>query len=217
VTAIDHLVVVARTLAQGVAWAEATFGARPAPGGRHALMGTHNRLFGLAAPADAYLEIIAVDPDAPPPARSRWFGIDEPALRAAVREAPRLVHFVARCDDVEAQRRDLIAAGFDPGPVLAAERETPHGTLRWRITVPDDGRPLAGGALPTLIEWRGRHPAASLPPSGLALERLTLRGVPPQAAAALRLQGVAWAAPPGPALEARLATPLGPVTLTSPE
>jgi hypothetical protein len=217
VTAIDHLVIVAATLDQGVRWAEATFGATPAPGGRHALMGTHNRLFALAAPADAYLEIIAIDPDAPPPGRPRWFGIDEPSLQAAVREAPRLVHFVARCDDIEALRRDLTAAGFDPGPALAAERETPHGTLRWRITVRDDGRPLARGALPTLIEWRGRHPAASLPSSGLALERLTLRGVPEQAAAVLRLQGAELAAAPGPALEARFATPRGPVTLTSQE
>jgi hypothetical protein len=32
-----------------------------------------------------YLEIIATDPEAPAPGRPRWFGLDQPALREAVR------------------------------------------------------------------------------------------------------------------------------------
>jgi uncharacterized membrane protein YphA (DoxX/SURF4 family) len=42
--ALDHLVIMASTLAQGVAWCEATLGVTPGPGGEHPLMGTHNRL-----------------------------------------------------------------------------------------------------------------------------------------------------------------------------
>ena len=60
---VDHLVVAAATLAQGVAWCEATLGLTPGPGGKHPLMGTHNRLLKIATAAfpEAYLEIIAID------------------------------------------------------------------------------------------------------------------------------------------------------------
>ena len=44
-TQIDHLVVAATSLDQGVQWCEALFGITPALGGEHALFGTHNRLF----------------------------------------------------------------------------------------------------------------------------------------------------------------------------
>ena len=54
----------AASLAEGVAWCEATLGVTPGPGGEHPLMGTHNRLLRIAT-ADfphAYLEIIAINP-----------------------------------------------------------------------------------------------------------------------------------------------------------
>lgn len=212
-TAVDHLVVVARDLAQGVAWCESTLGVTPAPGGKHPLMGTHNRLVALDGQR-SYLEIIAIDPDAPPPGRSRWFGMDR--LADTVRDTPRLVHVVVRSTNLDMHRWGLVAAGCNPGTTLAAQRETPHGLLRWRIVVPDDGTLLAGGALPTLIEWDGAHPADALPPSGVALERLTLRGLPPAAADVLRLRPVDLQPLPGPAVEVRLFTPNGPVTLASP-
>jgi hypothetical protein len=212
-TAVDHLVVVARDLAQGVAWCESTLGVTPAPGGRHPLMGTHNRLVALDGQR-SYLEIIAIDPDAPPPGRSRWFGMDR--LADTVRDTPRLVHVVVRSTNLDMHRWGLVAAGCNPGTTLSAQRETPHGLLRWRIVVPDDGALRAGGALPTLIEWDGSHPAETLPPSGVALERLTLRGLPPAAADVLRLRTVDLQPLPGPAVEVRLFTPNGPVTLASP-
>ncbi|HET6828569.1 MAG TPA: VOC family protein, partial [Ramlibacter sp.] len=75
---IDHLVVVAQTLEQGVEWCERTLGVTPGPGGKHPLMGTHNRLLRIATVdyPRAYLEIIAPDPDQPPPALPRPFGLD---------------------------------------------------------------------------------------------------------------------------------------------
>ena len=42
--ALDHLVVAARTLEEGVAWVESRLGIAMGPGGKHAAMGTHNRL-----------------------------------------------------------------------------------------------------------------------------------------------------------------------------
>jgi hypothetical protein len=61
---IDHLVIGAASLEQGVAWCEATLGMAPGPGGVHAFMGTHNRLLRIDGPgfANTYLEIIAIDP-----------------------------------------------------------------------------------------------------------------------------------------------------------
>jgi hypothetical protein len=212
-TAVDHLVVVARDLAQGAAWSRDVLGVTPAAGGKHALMGTHNLLVALDG-AGAYLEIIAVDPGAPPPGRARWFGMDR--LHDTVRDAPRLVHVVARTENLDMHRFGLVALGLNPGTTLAAQRDTPAGLLRWRIVVPDDGEPLFGGALPTLIEWQGRHPSAALPASGVRLESLTLRGLPHAAADVLRLRNVDLQPGPGAAVEAHLVTPRGPLTLTSP-
>ncbi|MBI5255232.1 MAG: VOC family protein [Burkholderiales bacterium] len=215
-TEVDHLVVVADSLAQGVAWCEQTLGATPGPGGRHALMGTHNRLLSLANDAypGSYLEIITIDPEAPPPARARWFGMDHPALQAAVRETPRLVHLVARCRPIEPLRDALFALGTDPGPPIAAERDTPQGRLTWRLLVREDGAIACNGALPTLIEWGARHPADDMPPSGVTLGAVTLGGLPAPVHRLLRLRGVAAADLPG--LSVRLHTPRGPLTLTSP-
>ena len=178
--ALDHLVVAAATLDDGVTWCERTLGHLPQAGGRHAFMGTHNRILSIATARfpRAYLEIIAIDPDGVAPAHPRWFGLDEPALRHALEDGPRLIHWVARCDDVQAAAAAFRTAGFDPGEVVDAERATPQGLLRWQISVRRDGRRLADGAVPTLIEWGDVHPASSLPPSACALMGFELRGRP---------------------------------------
>jgi len=218
-THLDHLVVAADTLEQGVAWCEATLGVSPGPGGRHALFGTHNRLVKIATPMfeDAYLEIIAIDPQAPTPARPRWFGLDHPALRERLRTAgPQLVHAVARSARLGRHREGLLGVGMHPGDPVQAERDTPQGRLSWEILVRPDGTLPCGGALPTLIQWQGRHPAQSMPASGVTLQALTLRGVPAGAATVLGLLGVeVREAVDGPALQARLATSRGEITLSS--
>lgn len=211
---LDHLVVAAATLAEGVQWCEAVLGVTPGPGGRHPLMGTHNRLFDISSEAfpQAFFEIIAIDPAAPPPGRARWFGLDTVDLRGG----PRLLHWVARSSAIDANGLALRAAGFDIGQVIAASRDTPQGRLAWRISVRDDGRLLAGGALPTLIDWgRTPHPAPSMAAQGVSLQELTLRGLTPAAIQALDGRGVVYAADAGPALSATLDTPRGRVTLTS--
>ena len=215
---VDHLVVAAASLEQGVAWCEATLGAIPGPGGRHVLFGTHNRLLKIATPVfpDAYLEVIAVDPAAPPQRRVRWFGLDDPAVQQRLAVSPALIHAVVRTATLGTHRRALIAAGLDPGEPVQASRETPRGRLAWQILVRPDGRLLCGGALPTLIQWDGTHPAAQLPDSGLALSALTLAGVPAAARELLQLRGVQVQSGPGPALSATLLTPRGEVILESP-
>lgn len=214
---VDHLVLAAATLEQGVAWCEDTLGITPGPGGRHPLMGTHNRLFSIASAAFplAYFEIIAIDPEAPPPARVRWFGLDEPALRARIAQRPQLVHVVARCPTLALHRAALAAAGAEPGEPVSAGRDTPQGRLQWQILVRDDGRLPCAGALPTLIQWQGRHPAEQMPASGVTLQGLALNGLPDAVHAVLGLPGVVRGPDGGPALSATLATPRGEIHLDS--
>jgi hypothetical protein len=160
---VDHLVYAATTLAQGIDYFAELTGIGAQPGGKHAGMGTHNALVRLGE--RLYLEIIAIDPAAPAPARKRWFDLDDGDLRADLLGRPRLVHWVARTADLE---RAVAACGYAPGAILPFAR----GDYRWRITVPDDGRRPARGVLPTLIQWESKHPADALPDSGATLAQL---------------------------------------------
>ncbi|QYK43091.1 MAG: VOC family protein [Paracoccaceae bacterium] len=154
---LDHLAVTAPDLDDGVATVEAWLGVTLGPGGKHALMSTHNRLLGLG---DIYLEVITPDPAAPPPGRPRWFRLDER------RGAARLTNWVAACDDLDAA---LAAAPPGAGRAVALER----GAYRWRMGIPDDGRLPFGECFPALIQWQGAaHPARALPVSGVSLRRL---------------------------------------------
>lgn len=209
--ALDHVVVAAPSLDEGVRWCEATLGITPGPGGRHGLMGTHNRLFSIAGPdfPDAYFEIIAIDPEAPPPGRARWFGLDAIDLSGG----PRLVHWVARTVAIDEALGAWRELGIDPGRAVEASRDTPTGRLSWRIAVRDDGRLLAGGAWPTLLEWgASTHPARTMPSSGVSLRAMTLRRLP---RATLQARGVSIADDEGPALTAEFDTPRGRVVLRS--
>jgi hypothetical protein len=186
-TQIDHLVVVAKTLEQGVQWCEATLGVTPGPGGEHALYGTHNRLLKIATPAHplAYLEIIAINPGAKRTSSAttqRWFDMDDAALQAAVAKTPQLVHFVASTDEIQAARIALKAQGIERGPAMQASRHSRRGVLQWQITVREDGQRMFNGALPSLIQW-GKptdteplrlHPRNSLPRSGVSLQSIAV-------------------------------------------
>jgi hypothetical protein len=186
-TQIDHLVVMAASLDQGVQWCEDTLGITPGPGGEHEKYGTHNRLFKIASPQFplAYFEIIAINPEAVIPKRAqvpRWFDMDDAAVQKAVAQSPRLIHFVSSTEDVKAARHLLRTQGIERGQVVQASRKSRKGTLNWQITVREDGERLFNGCLPTLIQW-GKpeatdplrlHPRNSLPRSGVTLQGLTV-------------------------------------------
>jgi hypothetical protein len=208
-TQIDHIVVVAQTPEQGAAWCEATLGITPQPGGDHPQFGTHNRIFKIATPSFplAYFEIIAIKKAATQaintPAKgvnlgvnsgkneaknSRWFDMDDAALQAAVAKEPRLVHFVANTDDIQAGRAALKAVGIDRGAAVEASRPTRKGRLEWKITVRDDGQRLFNGALPSLIQWGKTnaeeplrlHPRNTLPRSGVSLQSVAVASPTPE-------------------------------------
>lgn len=221
---VDHLVIAASTLEEGVAWCERTLGITPGPGGEHPLMGTHNRLFSIATAEypTAYFEIIAIHSGAACARKTgekRWFDLENEALQISLEQSgPQLIHFVARVPQAASAIRALTAVGIDRGELLAASRMTPHGLLSWKITVRADGQRLMHGTLPTLIEWGNVHPTHHMAASGVTLQSLTaslpdadqLRA----AYAAINLQSVGVVA--GPAhLIAIFNTPHGFVTLES--
>ncbi len=229
---VDHLVVAAASLAEGVAWCESTLGISPGPGGEHPLMGTHNRLLTLASPAfpQTYLEIIAirgaidsVAASARPDWAKRWFDLDDEALQQHLQASgPQLVHFVASTPHAGAAVQALAGLGIDRGEVLEASRMTPQGLLQWKITVRSDGQRLFNGTLPTLIEWgdtaHTAHPTQGMAASGLSL--LSLQASQPDPSglrAAYDAMGLASVrvVQGAPQLRASLQTPRGRVVLES--
>jgi hypothetical protein len=155
---LDHLAISATTLAEGVDWVQSALGVTLAPGGKHPLMSTHNRLLGLG---DIYLEVIARDPDVPPPAHPRWFDLD------TFSGPPRLTNWIAACDDLDGALAHLPAAGV--------AHDLARDDLRWRMAIPPDGCLPMAGAYPALIQWHGaRHPTQNLPDAGIRLTRLDI-------------------------------------------
>lgn len=143
---LDHIVVAAPSLSEGVAHVRDRTGLAMPKGGEHPLMGTHNHLLRLGEAE--FLEVIAVNPDAPVPDRPRWFGLDRPI------HAPRLSHWVVRCVDMNVARPRLPEF---LGPAIPVTR----GALSWLLTVPNDGSLPLDGTFPSLIEWK----ADPLPPT----------------------------------------------------
>ncbi|VVE05667.1 glyoxalase [Pandoraea eparura] len=219
---LDHLVVAAQTLEAGEAHVIAQLGLTevvPQRGGKHTRMGTHNSLLGLWG--GAYLEIIAIDPQAPPPSRPRWFGLDDDAVQARLARGPYLAHWVARVDRPRSLPRWQAQYPQRLAPVMAMQR----GALSWQIGVPDDGslpawQGAGQGLLPTLIQWdAAQHPSDALPSADCAVT--ALRGFHPQAAAIqAQLQWLGAdtllnveATLVEPSLAAEIDTPDGPRTL----
>jgi hypothetical protein len=178
---IDHFVFAAATLDAGVRWLEDQIGVPLSPGGQHLAMGTHNRVLRLGA--DAYLEVIAVDPSLAPPSRPRWFSLDEPWMRAQLEQGPQIITWVARCD-----RLLEASAAY---PAFGTVTKMSRGSYAWEITIPEDGALVENGILPSLIRWRdGTSPAGTLPDRGVRLEEFRLYHPAPQhVAEALRLAG----------------------------
>jgi hypothetical protein len=161
---LDHLVVAAVSLADGIEYLGELTGVAAQPGGKHFAMGTHNALMRLSE--RTFLEIIAIDPEGTKPARPRWFELDNIALQAELTERPLLIHWVARTKGIE-----RVAAS---SPIrLGSVHPMSRGNYRWRITIPDDGSLPAKGIVPTLIEWDvAQHPADTLPKSNVSLVSL---------------------------------------------
>lgn len=161
---LDHLVIGARTLEEGAAFVAAHLGARPAPGGRHEGIGTHNMLLGLGP--ECYLEVIAPDPAQDQPPHPRPFDLDDPATRLMLEAEPRLLAWVARTPALETMAARLGVS--HAGEVRAWKR----GELSWRMAMPPQRQDM-NNLIPALIQWDdGRGAASRLADSGVRLKAL---------------------------------------------
>ncbi|WP_342360707.1 VOC family protein [Terrarubrum flagellatum] len=145
---LDHLTVIAPTLAEGVAHISACIDLDVPFGQRHAYMGTHNHLLQLGD--SIYLEIVALDPDAEAPGRARWFGLDDQkAVRANWDAGRRLRGWVARTDAI-----DLFLAGRET--IFGKKVSLPWVASAFEFAIPDDGSLPLDGAAPSIIDRRGK-------------------------------------------------------------
>lgn len=162
-TKLDHIIIGCLDLNAEQAAVAMKLGMPPAARGKHDMMGTHNALWNMG---DYYIELVAIDPDAPDPGRPRWFGLGDPGVRAHLANGPRLINWAVSTDNVDAL---VAAAPVALGPVESFSR----ADLRWKVAVPKKGRPGKEGAYPLTIQWtEGMHPAERLPDMGFRCEAL---------------------------------------------
>jgi hypothetical protein len=203
---LDHIVYAVPDLAKAIADLEQRLGVRPTPGGKHTGIGTHNALLSLSE--EAYLEIIGPDPDQPPPAMPRPFGIDSLS-------APRLVTWLAKATHLDNQLEQARARGYDLGTATPMSRDLPDGTrLEWRLALPP--QPLGDGLVPVLIEWHtDRHPAKTSARGCTLVELYGEHPRPDTVRPILEAMGLTLDIRQGtaPALIATLETPKGRVVL----
>ena len=110
---IDHLVYAVADLDAGIDDFAASTGVRPAMGGAHVGLGSHNALVSFGS---CYLELIAPDPNQPEPPGPRPFGLDELI-------EPGFVAFAVRPDPddtIDALIERARSSGHDAGPRVAA-------------------------------------------------------------------------------------------------
>jgi hypothetical protein len=172
---VDHLVYATPDLKRGVDEIGKLLGVQATPGGQHPGRGTRNALITLG-PA-TYLEIIAPDPEQPPPKTPRPFGID------GLKES-RLVAWAAKGVDLDRLREEAARKGAPLGEVMSGSRRRPDGILlSWRYT--DPRTVLADGLVPFFIDWgQSPHPAHTAA-SGASL--IALRAEHPDAPRVQRL------------------------------
>jgi Glyoxalase-like domain len=209
---LDHITVIAPTLAEGVGHVRACPDIEVPFGTRHLYMGTHNHRLQLGG--NVYLEIVALDPEGIAPGRARWFGLDnQDQVRSDWDQGRRLRGWVASTATID----EVVAAHR---AVFGETVPLPPAEPAFAFAIPKDGSLPLEGAAPSLIDHRGDPTSmAEIPDLGARLRSLTLEHPDPAAIEKLyRDLGVAAppAVVPGPRLRyrAEIDTPGGPKVLT---
>ena len=163
---IDHFTIGTDALETGQLQLQQKLGVSIPMGGKHTLMSTHNCVTSVSN--DTFLELIAIDPDAAPPTRRRWFSLDDATTQARLTKQARALCWVVRTDNLDAI---VESSPIDLGTIVDFSR----GDRTWRLTVPDDGSLPEAGLLPAFIEWSpGPHPSQGMTDLGLRLESVNL-------------------------------------------
>jgi hypothetical protein len=164
----DHIAIAAPTLAEGAAYMRNLTGLTFPKGGAHPDMGTHNLVTALGP--DTFAEVIAINLDATPPNRPRWFELDNPVAQA---KFPCTQAWLLRTDDIDGCIRKAATLGIDLGTATPFRRDA----LRWRFAVTADGSIPLDGAAPLLLQWDEtgpQHPASRMADLGLRMDTLTI-------------------------------------------
>lgn len=175
---LDHLTVIAPTLAEGVSHVQDCLGLDVPFGTRHDYMGTHNHRLQLGN--SVYLEIVARDPDGIEPGRARWFGLDnEEQVRTDWNEGRRLRGWVANTEAM-----DSVVSTH--GAILGDKVPLPAESPTFDFAIPEDGSLPLDGAAPSIIDHRGDTSyIASIPDLDAWLHSFTLEHPDPTGIAAL--------------------------------
>ncbi|MDQ6771388.1 MAG: VOC family protein, partial [Candidatus Dormibacteraeota bacterium] len=214
--AFDHVQIAVPDLMAAAADLRRRSGLVAVAGGRHPGRGTANMIVPLG---NSYLELIAVVD-----AAEAAVAPTSTRVANAVAEGRRFAVWVARTDDLDAARNDLVEAGWALPPIAPGARVRPDGRrLEWRMQelVAD----AAPSPLPFLIEWKleadlypGAVPAGH-PGRAASFRRIRLTAAEPEAAA-MRLRvllgdDLDWTLEPGPAgvSEIELEHQRGPIRL----
>ncbi|WP_076437459.1 VOC family protein [Bosea sp. TND4EK4] len=145
---LDHLTVIAPNLDEGVRHVRACLDLDVPFGQRHVGMGSCNHLLQLGG--SIYLEIVALDPDADPRETARWFGLNDPKkVRREWDAGQRLRGWVARVD-----RMDEVLGGREA--VFGRKVALPAADPSFDFAIPEDGSLPLDGAVPSLIDRRGK-------------------------------------------------------------
>lgn len=147
---LDHILYAVPNLQKGIADFEKLTGVRPAYGGKHPKLGTHNALVSLGE--EIYLELIAPDPDRGIPFENMIFDIGKI-------NAPKIITWAARSTDINELGAKIQILGIEDG-----KRITEDGAvLKWktaRMTEFTDH----SGIVPFVIQWvSAPHPASTAP------------------------------------------------------
>lgn len=206
---IDHVAIGTDTLEKGIAAMQESLGVLLTQGGKHDLMSTHNKV--MQAGNESFFELIAQDPEAPKPTRTRWFTLDDPNTLQRLAKRPRALCWVVNTDDLDA----LVAASpIDLGEIVTFTR----GDRSWRLTVPADGHLPEAGLIPAFIEWSpGPHPSTGQQDLGVTLTKVHLSHHDPEnlrtVLKALQIDHLAEVSQGDSALSFVLDTPKGSVVI----
>ena len=203
-TIVDHLLLGAADLDQGLTLVREKTGLNPVIGGSHPGVGTRNALLPLGN--RQYLEIIAPDP-------AQQAFTYQTDLREL--QEPRLITWAAATRDISATARDARDAGLEViGPRDGSRRKPDGEVLHWKTLGIKNNCTISGVApIPFFIQWGEgvQHPSQD----GAASCRLeSLEFVHPesrQVANVLRKLGIEAKVKPGQEarLTATLSTPKG--------
>lgn len=155
---LDHIVLGIAELEAGIDRLEALTGVRPAPGGDHPELGTHNALISLGP--RQYLEVLAPRPGVEPAEAFRF-------LRDLDLLTP--VTWAIATDDASQTAKRLSAAGHPTTGIVPGSRIQGGGRrLEWRMFMLAE---LGIEGPPFFIEWgQGSPHPAETAPAGCRLE-----------------------------------------------